>query len=89
MAGRGVGRACCGDSTSTGGAEAPQQQAPPDTRTGQSAKACLRRVVPTDHEARGPAQRRQLRRVATQLRRDHDPEARDETREARSHPYSG
>ena len=44
-------------------------------RTGQSAKACLRREVPTDHEARGQAQRRQLRRVATELRRDHDPEA--------------
>ena len=55
--------------------EAPQQQAPPDMRTGQSAKACLRREVPTDHEARGQAQRRQLRRVATELRRDHDPEA--------------
>ena len=59
-----------------GRAEAPQQQAPPDMRTGQSAKACLRREVPTDHEARGQAQRRQLRRVATELRRDHDPEAR-------------
>ena len=32
--------------------ETPQQQAPPDMRTGQSAKACLRREVPTDHEAR-------------------------------------
>ena len=69
-------RACCGDSTSTGGAEeAPQQQAPPDMRTGQSTKACLCRVVPTDHEARGQAQRRQLWRVATELRRDHDLEA--------------
>ena len=29
-----------------------QQQAPPDMRTGQSAQACLRREVPTDHEAR-------------------------------------
>ena len=55
--------------------EAPQQQAPPDMRTSQSAKACLCRVVPTDHEARGQAQRRQLRRVATELRRDHDLEA--------------
>ena len=55
--------------------EAPQQQAPPDMRTSQSAKACLRREVPTDHEARGQAQRRQLRRVATGLRRDRDPEA--------------
>ena len=55
--------------------EAPQQQAPPDMRTGQSAKACLRREVPTDHEAHGQAQRRQLRRVATELRRDRDPEA--------------
>ena len=63
------------DSTSTGGAEAPQQQSPPDTRTGQSAKACLRREVPTDHGARGQAQRRQLRRVATELLRDRDPEA--------------
>ena len=44
-------------------------------RTGQSVKACLRREVPTDHEARGQAQRRQLRRVATELRRDCDPEA--------------
>ena len=44
-------------------------------RIGQSAKACLRQEVPTDHEARGQAQRRQLRRVATELRRDHDPEA--------------
>ena len=44
-------------------------------RTGQPAKACLRREVPTDLEARGQAQRRQLRRVATELRRDHDPEA--------------
>ena len=52
-----------------------QQQAPPDMRTSQSAKACLRREVPTDHEARGQAQRRQLRRVATELRRDRDPEA--------------
>ena len=55
--------------------DAPQQQAPPDVQTGQSAKACLRREVPTDHEARGQAQRRQLRRVATELRRDRDPEA--------------
>ena len=55
--------------------EAPQQQAPPDMRTGQSAKASLRREVPTDHEARGQAQRRQLRRVATELRRDRVPEA--------------
>ena len=55
--------------------EAPQQQAPPDMRTDQSAKACLCRVVPTDHEARGQAQRRHLRRVVTELRRDHDPEA--------------
>ena len=55
--------------------EAPQQQAPPDMRTGQSAKACLRREVPTDHEARGQVQRRQLQRVATELRRDRDPEA--------------
>ena len=60
--------------------EAPQQQAPPDMRTGQSAKACLRREVPTDHEARGQAQRRQLRRVATELRRDHNPEAGRNTR---------
>ena len=52
-----------------------QQQAPPDMRTGQSAKACLRREVPTDHEARGQAQRRQLRRVATELRRGRDLEA--------------
>ena len=44
-------------------------------RTGQSAKACVRREVPTDHEARGQAQRRQLRRIATEVRRDHDPEA--------------
>ena len=44
-------------------------------RTGQSAMACLRREVPTDHEARGQAQRRQLRGVATELRRDRDPEA--------------
>ena len=55
--------------------EAPQQQAPPDMRTGRSAKACLRREVPTDHEARGQVQRRQLQRVATELRRDRDPEA--------------
>ena len=55
--------------------EAPQQQAPPDIWTSQPAKACLRREVPTDHEARGQALRRQLRRVATELRRDHDPEA--------------
>ena len=60
--------------------EAPQQQAPPDMRTGQSAKACLRRAVPTDHEARGQAQRRQLRRVATELRRDHYLEAGGNTR---------
>ena len=63
--------------------EAPQQQAPPDMRTGQSAKACLRREVPTDHEARGQAQRRQLRRVATELRRDRDPEA--EAKHAKLH----
>ena len=44
-------------------------------RTGQSAKACLRREVPTDHEARGQAQQPQLRKVATELRRDHDPVA--------------
>ena len=31
--------------------------------------------MPIDHEARGQAQRRQLRRVATELRRDRDPEA--------------
>ena len=44
-------------------------------RTGHSAMARLRREVPTDHEARGQVQRRQLRRVATELRRDRDPEA--------------
>ena len=40
----------------------------------QQRHVCVERC-PTDHEARGQAQRRQLRRVATELRRDHDPEA--------------
>ena len=44
--------------------------------TGQSMQACLRREVPTDHEAHSQAQRRQLRRVATtELRRERAPEA--------------
>ena len=38
-----------------------QQQAPPDTMTGQSIRACLRREVPTDHEAHSHSQRGQLR----------------------------
>ena len=38
--------------TSTGRSrKAPQQQAPPDMLIGQSIRTCLRRVVPTDHEA--------------------------------------
>ena len=49
---------------------APQLQAPPDMLTGQSKQACLRRRVPTDHEAHSQAQRRLLWRVATtELRR--------------------
>ena len=35
---------------------APQQQAPPDMQTGLSVYACLRREVPTHHEARSRAQ---------------------------------
>ena len=46
-AGRGAGRAA----STEGSREAPQRQAPPDMRTGQSAEACLSREVPADHEA--------------------------------------
>ena len=42
--------------------ETPQQQAPPDIQTGQSAYACLRRELPADHEAHSRPQRGQLRR---------------------------
>ena len=38
-----------------------QQQAPTDMQTCQSIRACLRREVPTDREARSQAQRRQQR----------------------------
>ena len=69
--GRGVGSACCGYSTSTGGAEGFISNRLHQT----CGPVNQQRQVPTDHEARGQAQRRQLRRVATELRRDHDPEA--------------
>ena len=64
--GRGAGRARCRLARARVRAEGlyQQEQAPPDMQTGQSVYACLRREVPTDHEARGQAQRRQLRRVA-------------------------
>ena len=82
--GRGAGRARCG--LHEHGRQ--QEQAPPDMRTGQSAQACLRREVPTDHEAHSQSQLRQLRRVATtELRRDCSLEAEAEHR-ARSHPHS-
>ena len=42
-------------------------KAPPHMLTGQSVQACLRREVPTDREARGHTQRRQLRRVEQSL----------------------
>ena len=38
-----------------------QPQAPPDMMTGQSIRTCLRRKVPTDHEAHSHTQRGQLR----------------------------
>ena len=83
--GRGAGRARCG--LHEHGRQ--QELAPPDMRTGQSAQACLRREVPTDHEAHSQTQRRQLRRVATtELRWEWTPEAEAEHR-ARSHPRSG
>ena len=62
--GRGAGRACCGDSTSTGGAQDSTVTGSTRLYTGQSIRACLRRVVPADHEAHSQTQRRQLRRVA-------------------------
>ena len=66
-----------------------QRQAPPDMMTGQSIRTCLRREVPTDHEAHSQTQRRQLRRVATtELRRECTPEGKLERR-ARSRPHSG
>ena len=40
-------------------------KAEPDMRTGQSAQTCLRREVPTDHEARNHTQRGQLRMRVT------------------------
>ena len=70
--GRGAGRARCG--LHEHGKE--QEQAPPDMMTGQSMQTCLRREVPTDHQAHRQAQRRQLRRVTkTELRRERTPEA--------------
>ena len=82
---RGAGRARCG--LHEHGRQ--QEQAPPEMWTGQSAQACLRREVPTDHEAHSQSQRRQLRRVATtELRRDCSLEAEAEHR-AQSHPNSG
>ena len=59
--GRGAGRARCG--LHEHGRQ--QEQAPTDMRTGQSAQACRRREVSTDHEAHSQTLRRQLRRVAT------------------------
>ena len=48
--GRGAGRARCG--LYEHGRQ--QEQAPPDMRSGQSAQACLRREVPTDHRSTQP-----------------------------------
>ena len=61
--GRGAGRAGCRFARARVRAEwlCQQQQAPPDTLTGQSIRTCLRREVPTDHEAHSHTQRGQLR----------------------------
>ena len=73
----------------TARAQEEQEQAPPDMMTGQPMHFCLRREVPTDHEAHSQTQRRQLRRVATtELQRKRAPEAEAEYR-ARSRPDSG
>ena len=61
--GRGAGRAGCRFARARVRAEwlCQQEQAPPDMMTGQSIRTCLRREVPTDHEAHSHTQRRQLR----------------------------
>ena len=61
--GRGAGRARCRFARARVRAEwlYQQQQAPPDMMTGQSIRTCLRREVPTDHEAHSHTQRGQLR----------------------------
>ena len=61
--GRGAGRAGCRFARARVRAEwlCQQQQAPPDMMTGQSIRTCLRREVPTDHEAHSHTQRGQLR----------------------------
>ena len=64
--GRGAGRAGCRFARARVRAEwlcqqQQQQQAPPDMLTGQSIRTCLRREVPTDHEAHSHTQRGQLR----------------------------
>ena len=61
--GRGAGRARCRFARARVRAEwlCQQQQAPPDMMTGQSIRTCLRREVPTDHEAHSHTQRGQLR----------------------------
>ena len=60
---RGAGRARCRFARARVRAKwlYQQQQAPPDMQTGKSIRARLRREVPTDHEARSQAQRRQPR----------------------------
>ena len=61
--GRGAGRVGCRFARARVRAEwlCQQQQAPPDMMTGQSIRTCLRREVPTDHEAHSHTQRGQLR----------------------------
>ena len=56
--------------TAAGRREAPQRQAPPDVRTGQSAEACLSREVPADHVARSRTQRGQLRGTSAENSRE-------------------
>ena len=61
--GRGAGRAWCRFARARVRAEwlYEQRQAPPEMMTGQSIRTCLRREVPTDHEAHSHTQRGQLR----------------------------
>ena len=69
--GRGAGRACCGYSTSTGGAQDSNSNRLHQTRrpVDQFEHVCVEKCpLTTRHIAK--TQRRQLRRVATELRRE-------------------
>ena len=70
-----------------------KHKASPDTKTGQSAKTCLRREVPTDHEARshthaaGTAAEKESH--DSHVRRAAAWKPNGSERKARSHPHSG